>query len=195
MTQVPLNLAGLLIVVVYLPASVPPASATDDNASAATSEAAIASCFICAAASKAPPRGTILLIVSSFVVWSLSEGSAGPSVHLESGDHAHRRVEYAAVVGEEAAEDVVPWCKAGEREPARPVRTDHARSAQRLREDGGRAPLPATAEPADEAGRGLASAEPVDRPVVRNRIAVCEAVDARPAKMRREHETEAPVDD
>src|SRR6266511_681082 len=69
MTQVPLNLAGLLIVVVYLPASVPPARATDDNASAATTEAATASFVICVAA-KAPPRGTICFIVFSFVVWS-----------------------------------------------------------------------------------------------------------------------------
>src|SRR6266536_5461356 len=132
--------------------------------------------------------------VSSFSpLWfrRLSERSRGASVHLESGDHAHGRVEYPAVVREEASEDVVAWCKAGQREPARPVRTDHAWSTQRPREGGGRAPLPTTAEPADEAGRGLAVAEPEDRPVVRNRIAVQEAVDARPTEVRREHEAEA----
>jgi hypothetical protein len=115
------------------------------------------------------------------------------SRQLESGDHAHGRVEYPAVVREEAAEDVVARCEVGQREPARPVRADHAWSAQRLREVGGRAALPTAAEPADEVGRGLAFAEPEDRPVMGNRIAVCEAVDTRPAEMGREQEAKTPV--
>src|SRR6266545_6337576 len=152
---------------------------------------------VASSAPRPPRRRHARQSVSSFSpLWfgRLSERSPGASVHRESGDHAHGRVEYLAVVREEAAEDVVPWCKAGQLEPTRPVRTDHARSAQRPRENGGRAALPASAEPADEAGRGLALAEPEDRPVVRNRVAVCEAVDARPTERRRELEAEAPVD-
>src|SRR5213082_2784980 len=77
-------------------------------------------------------------------------------VDLEPCDHAHGGVQHAVLGGEEAAENVAPRRELRQPEPARPVRTDHTRAAQRPREDDRRPPLAAALQPVDEVVCALA---------------------------------------